>query len=165
MQKQVVSNSTPLIFLAKIGKLDLLERIFSKVYISDAVFNEVIIKGKEKGYSDAFLVEKFVEKGTILKKNVKIEKLNNIPIGKGELETIELAIKINVEDILIDDSKGRKFARLYGLQPKGTLWVLTKAFEEYLISKEDLKNNITELVKSGFRIKEDLLIEILKDLI
>ena len=65
----------------------------------------------------------------------------------------------------MDDSKGRKFARLYGLQPKGTLWVLTKAFEEYLISKEDLKKNITELVKSGFRIKEDLLIEILKDLI
>jgi predicted nucleic acid-binding protein len=38
----VVSNSTILIGLARINKLDLLKKLFSRVYISDAVFKELI---------------------------------------------------------------------------------------------------------------------------
>jgi predicted nucleic acid-binding protein len=160
----VVSNSTPLIFLAKIGRLNLLEKIFDAVIIPDKVFSEVVIEGKEKGYSDAFLVEKFINKGIISKKNIKIKSLNDMPIGKGEQEAIELAVKLGIQDILIDEAKGRRFARLYDLQPKGTLWVLTKAFEDDLLSKDELKDNITELIKCGFRIKEDILVDILKEL-
>jgi predicted nucleic acid-binding protein len=160
----VVSNSTPLIFLAKIGRLNLLEKIFDAVIIPDKVFSEVVIEGKEKGYSDAFLVEKFINKCIISKKNIKIKSLNDMPIGKGEQEAIELAVKLGIQDILIDEAKGRRFARLYDLQPKGTLWVLTKAFEDDLLSKDELKDNITELIKCGFRIKEDILVDILKEL-
>jgi predicted nucleic acid-binding protein len=161
----VVSNSTPLIFLAKIGRLNILEHIFKTVNIPNEVYTEVVIRGKEKGYSDAFLVEKLVDKNLILKKDVEIKKLKNMPIGKGEQETIELAMKLGIPDILIDDAKGRRIARVYDLKPKGTLWVLTKAYEEDVINKQDLKNCITELIKHGFRIKEEILIEILKELI
>jgi len=164
-QNQVVSNSTPLIFLAKIGRLNLLKKIFSEIIISTEVYSEVVIKGKEKGYGDAFLIEKLVESGKISKKDIKIRKFKDLPIGKGELETIELALELGIEHVLMDDAKGRRFARLNGLQTKGTLWVLTKAFEDDLLTKEELKSSITELVKNGFRIKEDILIEILKDLI
>jgi predicted nucleic acid-binding protein len=160
----VVSNSTPLIFLAKIGRLDLLEKIFDAVIIPDKVFSEVVIEGKEKGYSDAFIVEKFIDNGIISKKDVKIKYLNDMPIGKGELEAIELAVKMGIQDILIDEAKGRRIARLYDLQPKGTLWVLTKAFENDFLSQEELKNSITELIRCGYRIKEDILVDILKEL-
>jgi len=161
---RVVSNSTPLIFLAKIGKLNLLEKIFEVILIPNTVFTEVVGEGKEKGYYDAFLVEEFIRKGVIIKKEVHVEKLKNMPIGKGELETIELAIREEITDVLIDESKGRRIARFYELQPKGTLWVLTKAFEDDLISKEGLKISIHELIKNGYRIKEDILIEIFRDL-
>jgi predicted nucleic acid-binding protein len=43
----VVSDSTILIGLAKIGKLELLRKIFSKVYIPEEVFNEVVEKGNK----------------------------------------------------------------------------------------------------------------------
>jgi len=161
---RVVCNSTPLIFLAKIGRLDLLEKIFDEVIIPEKVFSEVVIDGKEKGYSDAFLVEKFIEKGIISKKETKIKASNDLPIGEGELEAIELAVKLGIQDILIDEAKGRRIAKLYDLKPKGTLWVLTKAFEDDLISKEELKISIQELIKNGFRIREDILVDIFKEI-
>ena len=47
----VVSDSTILIGLAKIGKLDLIKEIFYKVFIPKEVFKEVVERGKGKpGY-------------------------------------------------------------------------------------------------------------------
>lgn len=161
---QVVSNSTPLIFLAKIGRLNLLERLFDKIIIPNTVFAEVVVQGKERNYSDAYLVEKFIKKGVIVKQYIKNLKVSEMPIGKGELEAIELASKIGIRDILIDETKGRRIARLYDLKPKGTLWILTKAFEDDIISKEELKISIQELIRNGFRIREDILVDIFKEL-
>ncbi|GFP19862.1 hypothetical protein HKBW3S03_01366 [Candidatus Hakubella thermalkaliphila] len=44
----VVSNATVLIGLAKIGKLDLLPGIFSKVYIPEEVFKELVPERSKK---------------------------------------------------------------------------------------------------------------------
>lgn len=44
----VVSNATVLIGLAKIGKLDLLPRIFPKVYIPEEVFKELVPERSKK---------------------------------------------------------------------------------------------------------------------
>ncbi len=49
-----VSNASPLIFLAKIGKIHLLEKIFEKILIPEKVYNEVVVKGKEKRFADAY---------------------------------------------------------------------------------------------------------------
>ena len=161
---QVVNNSTPLIFLAKIGRLNLLEKLFGAVIIPNKVFTEVVVDGKKRNYSDAYLVEKFIQKGVIIKQDIENVKMGEMPIGKGELEAIELASKIGIRDILIDEAKGRRIAKLYDLKPKGTLWVLTKAFEDDLISKEELKISIQELIKNGFRIREDILVDIFKEI-
>ena len=161
---KVVSNSTPLIFLAKIGKMALLDELFEVVIIPNKVFTEVVVEGKERGYSDSYMVEKFIEKDIIQIKEIKIGEATDIPIGSGELEAIELAVKLKIKDILIDEAKGRRIARLYDLKPKGTLWVLTKAFEDEIITKEELKNSISELIKSGYRIREEILVEIYNQL-
>ncbi|MCK4444799.1 MAG: hypothetical protein KAW09_09660 [Thermoplasmata archaeon] len=161
---RAVSDATPLIFLAKIGRLNLLEEIFETVLISEEVFSEVVVEGKEKGHHDAYLVEEFIERGFVLIKQVAIEKLRDMPIGRGEVETIELAVEEKIRDVLMDEAKGRRIARLHNLRPKGTLWVLTKAFEDDLLSKEELKNCIQELTRCGYRIREDILVEILGEL-
>jgi predicted nucleic acid-binding protein len=162
---QAVSNSTPLIYLAKIGELYLLEKLFDTVLIPVKVYSEVVMSGKEKGYHDAYLVEEFVEKGFIVKKEVKMKKLKNMPIGRGEAETIELAAREGLKDVLIDEAKARRIARMYNLRPKGTLWILVSAFKDDLLSKGELMNNIEELIKSGYRIKEEILIGVYRELI
>lgn len=161
---QVVSNSTPLIFLAKISRLNLLEKLFDAVLIPNKVFTEVVVEGKERGYSDSYLVEESIKKGIIKKKDIKIGESTAMPISSGEIEAIELALKLGIQDILIDEAKGRRIARLYDLKPKGTLWVLTKAFEDGILTQEELKNSIFELIKCGYRIREDILVEIFKEI-
>jgi len=45
---RVVSNSTPLIALSRIGKLDILRVVFGTIAIPEAVFNEVVKKGASR---------------------------------------------------------------------------------------------------------------------
>lgn len=162
---EAVSNATPLIYLARIGKLHLLEKIFNSVLIPAKVYTEVVVIGKEREYHDAYLVEEFVEKGFIAKKDVKLTKLRNMPIGRGEAETIELAVREGIKEVLIDEAKARRIARMYNLQPKGTIWVLTSSYKKDLLLKMELMNIIEELIKSGYRIREDILIEVYRELI
>ena len=45
----VVSNTTPLIGLATIQRFDLLQHLFGNIYIPQAVFDEAVTAGREKG--------------------------------------------------------------------------------------------------------------------
>ncbi len=53
----IVSNAGPLIHLAKIGRINLLEDVFGEIIVPRTVKVEVIDKGKEKGRPDAFLID------------------------------------------------------------------------------------------------------------
>ena len=62
----VVSDSTILIGLTKIGKLKLLREVFSKVYIPEEVFEEVTEKGKDKPGSQLIKEARWIETRPIL---------------------------------------------------------------------------------------------------
>ena len=44
----IISNSSPLIALVKIGRFELLRDLFEEIHISKAVHREVVVRGKEK---------------------------------------------------------------------------------------------------------------------
>ena len=58
----VVSDSTPLMHFAKVGKLELLKSAYGELVISNAVFEETVSEGILLGEEDAFLIEKEVGK-------------------------------------------------------------------------------------------------------
>jgi len=58
----IVSNSTPIILLYKIGQLDLMQKLYSKIYIAQAVYQEIIINGADKIGQDDFLSKKLYSK-------------------------------------------------------------------------------------------------------
>jgi len=59
----VIINSGPLMALAKLGLIDFLPRLYGQVSLPTAVFAEVVVRGCEEGYSDAFLVQMAIQKG------------------------------------------------------------------------------------------------------
>ena len=59
----LVFDATPLIYLAKVEKLNLLWNISEKKVIPKSVFEEVVVKGKEAGKVDALIVERLIEQG------------------------------------------------------------------------------------------------------
>lgn len=159
---KIASNASPLIFLAKIEKLNLLEKY--EIIVPKQVYDE-IIKGANIGKEDAHKIESLIEKGIIkleeTKINQEIEKYN---IGLGEKAAISLAIDKKIKIILLDERKARRIAKFYKLKPKGTLGVLIEAFNNNRISKKELKELIQKLVKEGYRISEELILDLLKEI-
>lgn len=154
---KIASNASPLIFLAKIRKLGLLEE--HNVSIPEEVLDEIKRRGNSE---DAEIISCFVESRKIAVKNVQIlRQLDNYTIGKGEKSAISLAFKEN-SLLLIDEKRARSIARLFGLKVRGTLGVIAETFDNKQINKHEARELVRELIKAGYRIEEFLLLDFLK---
>ncbi len=135
LRKSAVSNSGPLIHLAKAGLLDLLQ--LYNVVIPVEVKYEVVDRGKEKGFSDAFLVEKAVEDwiGIVdLEVDSKFDRVARVAgLHEAEITVIYYAYQNGVT-ALLDDDAARVFARDLGVEVRGSLGVLVKGLREGAIS-------------------------------
>ena len=154
----VVSDSTVLIGLGKIGKLDLLREIFSKVYIPEEVFKEVAEKGKDKPGSQ--LVK---EAGWIETKPIEDKTQVNFlmaSLEKGEAEVLSLAKEIRADLILLDEEKARKSAAIAGFEVMGILGLLIVAKNLGLI--HEVRPSIEELKRKRFRISDRIVAEALR---
>ncbi|MFH0904859.1 MAG: DUF3368 domain-containing protein [Methanobacteriota archaeon] len=155
----IVSNSTVLIYLAKIGKLNLLKKLFKKILIPAEVFNEVVIRGKEQQHFDALIVERSVEDGWIEVKDITAdEELEGFGIDPGEAQAISLAKSLGVP-VLLDQTHARIAARALGLKPRGTIFVLAVALRKKLLSYEEYLYLLEALVKAGFRMSDEVYLE------
>ncbi len=159
----IVSNSTPLIYLAKIGKLSLLQKFFHEVIIPNEVKLEVIDAGIKLNSPDALIVQRSLEDGWIKVKETKtLKHLEEFGIDKGEAEAISLAINIKSSEILIDQTHARLAAKTLGLKPRGTLYVLLRALKEKTITYDEYLEFLEELVRHGFRLREEVYLEAIR---
>jgi predicted nucleic acid-binding protein len=158
----VVSNSIPLIYLAKVNKLDLLKPLFTEVFIPQEVKNEVVDKGKMLGKKDAYIVEKAITAGW-LKVLTTDTVAVSIEIDPGEIAALSLAKKLKLKEVLIDESSARAAARLLDLTPRGTLFILLKALQKEEIDQDEFPEVLNQLLKEGFRLKEEVYLEALKE--
>jgi predicted nucleic acid-binding protein len=157
----VVSNATPLIYLAKAGRIVLLRRVFREVYIPEEVKVEVVDKGKRLGEKDAYVVEKAIEDGWIKVLNVEAVE-TSIRLESGEVAVLSLAKKLGREEVLMDEISARTAARLMGLKPRGTIYVLLKALQIREISMNMFLDALSDLVKHGSRLREEVYLEALR---
>ncbi len=147
-----VSNSSPLILLAKIDRFNLLKDLFKLVYIPKSVYREVVVVGAGRAGSKE--VEEGVNNGWIKVETAQISPELELILGRGEAEAIMLAEKLKLP-LIIDERKGRKIAERRGIKIVGTLGILLKAYKLGLI--KDLNTEIEKLVKAGIRIDKDTL--------
>ena len=157
----IASDASPLICLAKAGKLHLLREIFERVLIEEEVKRETIDRGKEEGAPDALVIEDAVKEGWIEIEKIKEEKRFS-GIHKGEGNTILLAKKHKCL-VLIDEEDAREVARAVDLKVRGSLYVLREAIEKDLISKEESIRTLDEMIEDGFRISTRIYAKFLDD--
>lgn len=119
----IVADSSPLISLAILEKLNLLEDLFDEVFIPNAVYKEVT--AMKKPYSDS--LDKFSKNRIKKVKNKIALSIISHELDIGESEAIILALENNIDTILMDENKGRKIAISKGLHPIGTIGVLIQA--------------------------------------
>ncbi|MFP4052122.1 MAG: DUF3368 domain-containing protein [Thermoplasmata archaeon] len=154
----VVSDSGPLIHLSRINKIELLKNFFDKVYIPEAVYNEINSQNDLSGSKE---VEKYewIKKKIIDHKTAKELLMDRL--DEGESEAIILAKKIDADLLLIDDLAGRNTARNQNIDVMGTLGVLDRASEKNMI--QDLEKVIRELRNKGFWMDDKLFDKLIKD--
>ena len=149
MQK-VVSNSSPIIHLAKIGKLFLLREYFNTIMVPESVFKECVAEGKDRKEVEAIKKAEWIRMAEVQDK--KLVKLLQSSLDDGESEAIALSLESGADLILLDDSDAREKARIYGLTVTGALGVLLRAKKDRKISS--LKENIIKLRESGFWVSD-----------
>lgn len=120
----VVSNTTPIISLACVQRLDLLERLFGRIVIAEAVYREIKAK---PGYGHDEIDQPWIEVQPIQGQIYKQFLLHQL--DPGEAETIILAKELNADFVVIDEALGYRVASSAGLTAVRTLSLLLRAKE------------------------------------
>ena len=102
----VVCNSGHLIALSKIKHLDILKEFFQEIIIPEAVWIEVVEKGKGRPGAKDIKESPWIRVKRVENK-IAIEALRH-EIGAGESEAIILAMELNADLVLIDEKKKKK---------------------------------------------------------
>jgi len=69
---------------------------------------------------------------------------------------------LGLKEVLVDEIPARTAAKLMGLTPRGTVYVLLKALEVKEININEFLDALSDLVKHGFRLKEEVYLEALR---
>ncbi len=153
---KVICNSSPIIGLSVIGKLNLLWEIFDEVIIPKEVYREVVEANLQNNYGSKEL-EKAVNQGKITVYNIKNKTLVDDLYGKlhrGELEVIVAARELKVTDVVIDEKAARNFAEAMLLQSIGIIGVLIIGKKKGKIA--EIKKYLDSLIRSNYRISRKL---------
>jgi len=145
---KVISDSSSLIALSEIGKLNLLNKIFGEVIIPSAVEKEVY---REKS------PPKWIKVSSVTQRLAS--HILESSLGPGESEAICLSKEVNADILILDDLNARRVAEKLGINITGTLGILLLAKEKKLI--KSIKPIIEELMKGSFRISDELYEDVL----
>lgn len=148
---KIVSDSSPLIVLGKIGRIALLKQLFASVYIPEKVYAECY-EAKRSHCPD------WINLVTV-KDQMAVDALETI-VDRGEAEAIILAREMKIRHILMDDKKGVNLAKMMGLDPVRTTTVLGIAYKNGLIT--DIRQELLNLREKGYWITDYYVDEILK---
>jgi hypothetical protein len=151
----MISNSTPLICLAKLNQLELLKDLFGKIIIPEVIKEEVVIAGKP-GYA---VINDAIKEGWI---KIEAPKQNtDLGLGKGENAAINLA-KEKKDKILIDDAFAIKAVKSLNIQYLRTTSVILLSLKKKVFNKKQAKDNIQKLVEQGYYISPKIFSELLR---
>ncbi len=164
--KPLVFNSTPLIYLSKVGLSGIIENLQEKKLTSLLVKTEVVDKGKQKGVPDAIALEKLFENGVFElykpKDKLFLSQLSKTQgLHAADAEVLALA-KEHKGLAVIDDEVARKTAKIYKISYVGTPYILARAVFEGLLLKEQAKGAVKDMISLGWRCNVETYAKIME---
>jgi len=152
MNDIVISDTTALIILAKSDAFSLLSNLFQKIYIPQAVYDELMFKDDIVNYRinafDRIEVKPVSDMATL-------ERIKTLKIDKGEVEAISLALELDLM-LIIDERKGRKIALNQGLKIVGVLGILIENYRKKFLNIDEVKLYFLLFREQGLRVSEQL---------
>lgn len=156
-----ISNTSPLLNLAIIGQLALVQQQFGEVLIPDAVLQELRV---DEALPGSAALRQALTKGWIQVQAVEDRALVQLlqrTLDDGEAEAIALAAQTQATWLLLDERDGRLTAKTLGLHTTGVLGILLRAKRDGHIAS--LQVAVEKLqTQAGFRIAPALFEELLR---
>ena len=143
----IISDSTTLIILFDLNRMELLSNLFPKIIIPLAVYEEITVK-------KSLVLPEFIT----VQQPKKCETLNTLKLvlDLGESEAIALALELESK-LIIDEKKGRKIAMRQGLEIIGLLGIVYLNIKKGFLSRDEAKNFLDDALAHGYRISQKLI--------
>ena len=145
----VVADSSPLIYLSRVGVLRVLASLFGNVVVPRAVWDEAVERRPSAHGIDALRQAPWLQIADTPSPQL------DLGLDPGETAAILVAESLHADLLLIDERAGRRVAQERGLVVRGTLGVLVQARHANL--PPALKPVLDALVAEGFRIAPALV--------
>ncbi len=148
---EAITNTSPLIYLDRIRRLEWLPELFTEVWVPTAVIDE-LNEGRSHGHQGLDL-EGIPRIRVVAPENQPSEWLSS-DLGPGELAAITLAMENPERTLILDDGLARRTARAAGLDVWGTLRVLLEAKSKGLTDR--IEPLVDQLSRAGLWFSEDI---------
>jgi uncharacterized protein len=156
----IISNASPLINLARIGKLDLLQQLYGEITIPEQVWREVVVEGVGQPGADEVKAAAWIRRRAVV--NTPLVRSLQQELDAGEAEAIALALEMGAELLLMDERLGRESARHLGVHYSGLIGVLVEAKRKGFINHlKPLLDALRDV--AGFRMSAELYHRVLED--
>jgi len=154
----VVSDASPLVTLARIGRLEILATLYGQVIVPDAVWQEITGVSPEKSGVVDLRNAGWLEHRTV--KDIAAVQILRAQLDLGESEAVVLSLELGADLLLIDERAGRVVAQGKGLRVVGLLGLLSEAKQRGII--ERLAPVVEEIRQADFRISTELVERVLR---
>ena len=144
----VVSDATPLINIAAIGKFDLFQTLYGRLIIPSAVYEEIVTQGAGRWGAAETAGAAWIDRRAV-SDPAKVISLQTHLQG-GESEVIVLAEELHADLVIMDETAGRRELARRGIAFIGTVGVLMEAKRHGLIAA--LKPELDQLRNCGFHL-------------
>ena len=152
----IICDTSPLIALATVDRLELLETLFEEVVVPVSVFNELNITGK----AEAQRISNWAQGKVAAATDKQLVHSFSLLLNIGESESMALYFEKKADFLLIDEKKGRKIAAYNKINVVGSLGIFLMSKQKGLIPL--IKPLLNRLQQSYIRISDELYLKTLE---
>lgn len=157
-----VLDATPLIYLAKADGLGVLDGF--ETVTTQAVYDEVVVRGKEAEAPDARRIERYDPEVTDAPRNETYRRLSDTDrLSDADAGVLALADERDVTAVM-DEKRGRTVAEVEGIDVCGTAYLLLKSVKEDATEADEAKDILDKMVDSGWYCSTSFYSDILDKL-
>ncbi|WP_434045153.1 MULTISPECIES: DUF3368 domain-containing protein [Sorangium] len=155
----VVADTTPLLYLSRIGHLDVVRAVHREIVVPKTVWEELVVARPAEPGVESLRSSPWIRVNDEVER-AGIEPALEASLDAGEAAAIALAEMLRADTILIDERRGRAVARARGLRIQGTLGLLVEARRTGVLGS--LRAVLDDLANAGFRVNARLVTEALR---
>lgn len=163
-----IFDATPLIYLAKVDRLDLVRLLAEPCVLPERVYDEVVETGIEVGYPDARRVERSVEDEhftvSAVEETARMSRRRQNPT-LSDADAAVLACAATHDGVAVmDETYGRDVAATGGITTRGTAYLVLFLVSQEALDSDDARTGIDAMIDEGWYCAPDVYAKILQKL-